>query len=225
MPGRHGTDRSRAAAGRTRPTRHDGALAHEQAAFVLVALGYQVCLSAPPLILEWKVGSLLLLTGDFVLASSVFRRRLDGRGRRPRPAQTCVGRGRPRRIHPSGQVDHPPSGPGRRSGDRRGLVRGPDRPAVSVRRSAGLPGGTFVALALSTVIAVGVSGVTVPALLAAGRGRHAAASWLAGALVMATTATVLPVGSGVIGWALLGGPVVALGCAGWALRTSSGDQA
>ena len=46
----------------------------EQLAFLLYALGYQICLNASPLLLAWRVGSTLpAWTGAFVVANSYFR--------------------------------------------------------------------------------------------------------------------------------------------------------
>ena len=90
-----------------------------------------------------------------------------------------------------------------------GLVLAPVALPILYGSSLGLSAWTYVALAASTVLVV-LTSARATALLAAGRGWWAAAGWMSGAVALVLAATLLPVRSGVTGWALVVAPVVAL---------------
>lgn len=183
----------------------------EQVGFVLVSLGFQVCLNGAPIFLEWRVGHEVV--GDFVIASTYFRI----------PSLLVAGVLTHALVdlsHGWGERDLDRFRRTRRTGLLQVLVLGAFGSAglavvspVALRLYAGtslaLSGAVFVALPLSTAVAVVASMAGQP-VLAAGRTPSAGLSWVAGAAV--TTAFLLSAdGVGpVIGTGLVAGPLVAL---------------
>lgn len=187
----------------------------EAISFVCVSLGYQLCLSAPPLLLGWKSHSeaATALVGQFVAANSYFRLPTVLMGGFATHALVAL-------SYAWG------------TGDRdafRGILRDAIRGAslttsvVAVALAVAAPiflplyygddlrlsPVLFAALALSTVVSI-LSAVLVQGALAAGRGTFGAASWLAGSLV---TLGPFAFSSGtdvVASTSLVAGPTVAL---------------
>jgi O-antigen/teichoic acid export membrane protein len=191
----------------------------EQAGFILVALGYQFALSAAPLLLQWRGEA--TVTGAFVLATSYFRA----------PAILVGGI-----VIQAMSVLSSASSAGLTTSFRRearrmlsrvlvlsgaatalGAALAPVALPVLFGEPLGLPLFTFVALGLSTVIAV-CAGACTSSLLAANRAGPAVVAWLLGSLALSLSADALPPQVGVMGWALLAGPVVTLVVAGLVLR-------
>jgi O-antigen/teichoic acid export membrane protein len=183
----------------------------EQVGFVLVSVGFQVCLNGAPILLEWRVGHEVV--GDFVIASTYFRI----------PSLLVAGvltHALVELSHGWGQRDQDRFVRTRRTGLLQVLVLGACGSAglavvspIALRLYAGstleLSWAVFLALPLSTVAAVIASMAGQP-VLAAGRTLAAGLSWLVGAAV--TTAFLLSA-SGVgamIGTGLVAGPLVAL---------------
>ncbi len=186
----------------------------EQLAFLLYALGYQICLNASPLLLAWRVGSTLpALTGAFVVANSYFRAATILTGGVLVKALTDMslawGRGDSAAFWRSLHNSTTRAGALAVVSCAAGLVLAPVALPILYGSSLGLSAWTYVALAASTVLVV-LTSARATALLAAGRGWWAAAGWMSGAVALVLAATLLPVRSGVTGWALVVAPVVAL---------------
>lgn len=186
----------------------------EQAGFMLLAIGFQICLSGAPVLLEWRFGhSLVNTVGAFVSASTYFRT----------PALLTGGV----LTHALVELSH-----GWGAGDlerfRRARMSGLRQVMILLVGSSGLlslaapvalpiyyhgkvdlPLVVLCALPISTVVAV-TAGMALQPVLAAGRGMIAGLAWVTGAAV---TCLFLAL-SGDVGWltaiALVAGPVVAL---------------
>lgn len=192
----------------------------EQLAFIIGAMGYQVCLNAPPLLLEWRWSSTApAVIGAFVVATSYFR------------ASTVLAGGIT--IHALTELS-------RAWGDRNmssfssnlslatrrglitsavvaavGLVAAPVLLPLIYGSQLGLPFELYVSLAISTMIAVQAN-LQVTALLAADRGTWAATCWTLGALTTLAPLALLPANFVVLSCGLIVGPTVAFLAASWA---------
>jgi hypothetical protein len=186
----------------------------EQLAFVLYALGYQACLNGPVLLLEWRAGAALpALTGAFVVANSYFRAATIITGGVLVQALTAMSMA-------WGRADTDGFGVALRRATRRAVLLAAATSALALLLSPlalpllygahlGLPRSTYLALTVSTVLVVAV-GTRATALLASGRSWHAVAGWMSGAGSLVLVSLLLPVHDGVILWALLVAPLVAL---------------
>ncbi len=186
----------------------------EHLSFVLVALGYQACLSGPVLLLGWRIGAVEPeLIGAFVLASSVFRAPAVAAG------GTFVG-GMTSLSRAWGAADADAFASGRRrmvlqvvlftvlASALISLVA-PFVLPLLYGGSLRLPLEVYLGLILSTVVAVVANAFTV-ALLAAERGSAGAIAWLAGAsCTVALLLFVAPTWPWIT-TALVVGPVVTL---------------
>jgi hypothetical protein len=188
--------------------------ASEQLSFVLVAVGFQVCLNGAPLLLEWRSGSTApAAVGAFVAASTYFR-----------APSLLVGGISTHAIvelsHAWGAMDLVRFRTARSAAMRQvfwllGLscflmtVLAPIALHAYYGAKVDLPLTVLLALPLSTVIAV-TAAIAVQPLLAAGHGGAAGALWLAGACV---TCLFLAVSSELDDWtgvALVAGPTLTL---------------
>jgi O-antigen/teichoic acid export membrane protein len=162
----------------------------EQLSFIVVAVGYQVCLNAAPIVLEWRVGQTAPESvGAFVVASSYYRLASVLAGGYATPALVALSRAWARRDVQAF------------SGEFRRAVFGVSMMAAAATTAAAavapllLPllygrrpevePTVLVALATSTVVAAAAA-VAGTALMAVGRASTAAACWLAGAVVLLT---------------------------------------
>jgi O-antigen/teichoic acid export membrane protein len=191
----------------------DDVVRAEQLSFTAVSLGLQICLNAPPLLLEWRVGPGAAV-GAFVVANSYYRI----------PTVLIAGVSTPALV----SLSHA-------WGDRdltrfwAVLSRALRTMAVLAAGATGLtalaspwllplynggplllPGLILVGMGVSTVVAV-IAAVLAQPLLAAGRGRSAAAAWMAGALVTCAFLALAPGTTGpLVPAGLVAGPSVAL---------------
>jgi O-antigen/teichoic acid export membrane protein len=200
----------------------------EHSAFVVVALGYQFCLSAPPLLLAWKVGAgQPAVIGAFVMANTFFRAPVILSGGTLVAALTTLSRlwG----VHDIEAFIRHFAGVVGRSVLIVGLATAcggavaPVALPILYGGPLGLPVLTSVALAVSTVVAVVASACTT-ALLVMGHGGQAVAAWGLGSVVMAVVSITAPIDVGVMGWALVSGPLTALVLASIAMRLSARTQ-
>lgn len=162
----------------------------EQLSFILVAVGYQVCLNAAPIVLEWRVGQTAPESvGAFVVASSYYRLASVLAGGYATPALVALSRAWALRDVQAF------------SGQFRRAVFGVSMmaAAATVAAAAAAPlllpllygrrpdvePTVLVALAISTVVAAAAA-VAGTALMAVGRASTAAACWFAGGTVLLT---------------------------------------
>ncbi|WP_344139158.1 hypothetical protein [Pedococcus bigeumensis] len=186
----------------------------EQAAFVLVAVGYQLCLNAAPLVLAWRADAAShAAIGAFVITSSYYR------------VAAVLGAGYA--THTLVTLSSLWSG-GSYGQFKRGLRRGViSATAVTVAATAGagalgpiavpllngrdpkIPLVVLTGLAVSTVLATAAA-VATTGLMASQRGSAAAGWWLAGAavhlLILVTTTSI----GGTVALALVAGPAIVL---------------
>ena len=186
----------------------------EQAAFVLVAVGYQLCLNAAPLVLAWRVDAASHETvGAFVITSSYYR------------VAAVLGAGYA--THTLVSLSALWSAGSReqfRQVLRRGVLSatvvtaaatilvaalGPVAVPLLNGRDPEIPLVVVAALALSTVLATAAA-VATTGLMAAQRGSASAVWWLTGAgvhlFLLATTTTI----GGTVALALVAGPAIVL---------------
>jgi hypothetical protein len=186
----------------------------EYAGFMLLAIGFQICLSGAPVVLEWRFGhSLLSAVGAFVSASTYFRT----------PALLAGGvltHALVELSHGWGVGDLERFRAARAVGLRQVLIllvastgllslAAPIALPIYYNGRVDLPLEVLCALPVSTVVAV-TAAMTLQPVLAAGRGMVAGLAWVTGAMV---TCLFLAV-SDDVGWltaiALVAGPGVAL---------------
>lgn len=186
----------------------------EQAGFMMLAIGFQICLSGAPVVLEWRFGhSLVTAVGAFVSASTYFRT----------PALLTGGvltHALVELSHGWGAGDLERFRRARRAGLRQVLIllvgssavlslAAPIALPIYYNGPVDLPLVVLCALPVSTVVAV-TAGMTLQPVLAAGRGMTAGLAWVSGAVV---TCLFLALSEDV-GWltavALVAGPAVAL---------------
>lgn len=188
----------------------------EQFAFVIIAAGYQVCLNAAPIVLEWRLGATAdaALIGAFVVANSYFRLAsvLTGGFATPTLVRLSAAQAR---------------------GDETAFGRDLRRALLGVTATAGLATITSIvmapvvlslvygrslllapivsaALAVSTVAAA-VAAVTGTALMAIGDAGAAARWWALGAVTLLVIVALDDHLSGLTAAGLVMGPAVTLG--------------
>lgn len=186
----------------------------EQATFVLVAVGYQLCLNAAPLVLAWRLDATSHQTiGAFVITSSYYRvAAVLGAGYATHTLVTLSA------LWSSGSREQ------FRQGLWRGVISatavttaatvgaaalGPIAVPLLNGRDPEIPLVVLAALAVSTVVATAAA-VATTGLMASQRGSASAAWWLLGAgvqLVLLATTTRI---GGTVALALLAGPVIVL---------------
>jgi O-antigen/teichoic acid export membrane protein len=208
-----------------RPPSADGKrsdqLGTEQLAFIAVALGYQVCLNAPPLVFAWRTGdATVAAVGAFVAANTYFRTPTVIMGGTVTHALVTLSQA-------WGICDLHLFRAALGRAMRNVTVVGVGASALVAAAaplllhlyygsSLSLPILLLGALAVSSLIA-GIALVAVQPLLAAGLGSIAALAWAAGAL---TTLALFTLSSGrdaLAAAGLVAGPVVALAWAQWAV--------
>lgn len=160
----------------------------EQLSFVLIALGYQVCLNGAPLVLDWRVGESAPATvGAFVVASSYFRLASVLAGGFTTPALVSLSR-----SWAFGELGEFSRGLGRAvrgvaivaaAASGMAVAFAPLALTLFYGRNPGVSLGIALALATSTVAAT-ASAVAGTGLIAAGRARWAALCWILGAACM-----------------------------------------
>ena len=199
----------------------------EAAAFVAVSLGYQLCLSAPALLVAWRSGSTNAVVGQFVAASSYFRVPTVLMGGLATHALVEL-------SHAWGEFDEVGFRRALRSAVRAaGWASGLSTAALSGLAPAllsvyygarlTLSVDIYAALAVSSVIAI-LAAVVSQAALALGDGRYAAVSWLLGAAI---TLAVIAFSSGIdslSALALIAGPSAALAGIAVAVHRGIGDR-
>ena len=186
----------------------------DQPAFVLIAVGLQICLNGAPLLLEWRFGGLFpAVVGAFVAANTYFRTPTLLIGGVLTHALVAL-------SHAWGEGDLAGFRTARRSALKTSLLVLIPTTLLLVAASpvvlrlyyggpVDLPLVVLAALPVSTLVATMGQVETLP-LMASGRGRVAGVLWIAGALV---TSAILLSSQGV-GWGIAAGlvlgPLVAL---------------
>lgn len=190
----------------------------EHAAFVMYALGYQACVNALPLVLEWRSGE---MTGPFVVANSYFRAALIVVGGVLVHALTNLsliwGRGDRKGFDVALRRVTVRSVLLAACASLAALAAAPFLLPLLYGGPLGLETRTGLALASSTVLAVAAA-AQATGLLAAGRPWRAVVAWAAGTVAMLAAALVLPVDVGALFWAPIVAAVVPLVAAVWLRR-------
>ncbi|WP_385908816.1 hypothetical protein [Terrabacter sp. GCM10028922] len=184
-------------------------VSREQTHFVLVALGYQFCLSGPPVLLGVLVGARLPETvGAFALASALLRAPAVVAGGATVAALSDISRlghgdalGVRKRAR---QAQLQATGLTFAASALALLITPYVLPAIYGGPLALRPV-TYLSLAAGTVMAVW-AGVMTTTLLALGHGAASAGAWAAGALALAVVALVMPAEDGVLSLGLMVGP-------------------
>jgi len=185
----------------------------EQAAFVLVALGFQATVNLAAVLIEARVGaSQPAATGEFVSASTYFRVPLVLTGGVLTSALVVMSAATADRDLPRFRRSL------RRSTGQAGaitlvpslvlLVLAPVLLPVYYGSALGLPVLVYVSLAVSTVLA-GLGSALTQSLLATGRSMWAALAWMLGALVTVAGLVAAAEVGAATGASLVAGPLVA----------------
>jgi O-antigen/teichoic acid export membrane protein len=199
--------------GASAPVAADGG-AREQLGFVMVSVGYQVCLQAAVLLLGWRAGAAQpAVVGAFGAANSYFRTPTVLMGGITTHALVMLSRS-------FGVSDRAGMRTALRVAIRQGIVVGlggtillcvaaPVVLPIYYHHKLGLPLFLMAGLAVSTVLTV-LAAILAQPLLATGRGGTAGRAWLAGGI---TTVLMFALSSGT-DWlaaaALICGPLIAL---------------
>jgi O-antigen/teichoic acid export membrane protein len=201
----------------------------EQLAFIVIALSLQLCLNAPPLLLEWRSGAAHpALVGAFVSASSYFRVPTVLVGGVATHALVDL-------SHAWGSDDFTDFRRHVRLAMRRTIlislstvgllaVAAPVLLPALYGSALGLPLQILVALGVSSAFAV-VAVVVVQPLLAAGNSREAALPWVVGTILTLGCFALSSGNNALASFGLVIGPVVAVVGATLAVWKLIGDRA